>query len=132
MNDKTKIIILLIVVAGIFFCMYGRGDKSTSELYNDTNKTVSEIKDEHRSSQCEVNNAAGKLETAGQAISGVISTINECQTAAERNRAGIKECEKLVKECIYINEENRTILSDIGKAAGAGESSSAEREKSRL
>ena len=120
MNDENKSFIygaiVGVLVGFLLSCtMQGRN-------YNDTDRTLSTVKEQQRSIGAEIRNAdngitnaQNTVKRASVTISGVQERIIQSERIAIDNTDRVSNIEKIARECRSIAEENRIIFDNVGK-----------------
>lgn len=118
MNENNKSFMygcVVGVLVGFLLCctMQGR---------NDTDRTLSKIKEQQHGVGTEIGNARDSVKQSKDTLGGVSNTISRVQgrldtsqRIASDNAREIERLAEIARECRSLAEENRVILNDVRK-----------------
>lgn len=118
-NSNSPYFIIAFIVILAFFCGSCFGDKAADD--NSADRTVEYIETTASGAADDIDDAAGRNNTAQNAISRADAELENSQRAAAESAERIDRIQSLTEDCIRRNQESISLMQRIESAAPAGE-----------
>ncbi len=110
-------IVLLFLACFCFLC-YRFLFSATNAVYQDTARTVEQLKERNESARSEVANSERYISDAEMHVDGASAAVGRSESAAKANAASVDELQKLIGECQEIVGRQQSIIRNVDGTSG--------------
>lgn len=105
--------IVLLFLACFCFLYYSSLFPATNTVYQDTVRTVGQLKERNESARSEIADSERHLSDAERYVDGASTAVSRSEIAAKRNAESVEQLQKLISECQESVRRQQQIIRNV-------------------